>query len=497
MLISKGGPLRFQWSGEIRTPVDGPGGAPTETKVFWSLKSSKIVDEYHYLSSAPKLSSPMNEAVVFTISEDLDEIRALLKTLRIGVVKEFLQKRTHPHKASFLGPGKIDEVAEIVKDLKFDMIVVNGVLKPSQHHSLEMKFQTEAIDRTGVILRIFADHAHTPEAIAQVTLAKLRYELPFLREWIHKAKSGDRPGFLAGGAYATDVYFEHAKTHAKKIESTLEELSRQRETTRTRRRAKGYTLVSLAGYTNAGKSALMNRMCNSAVDVDDRLFSTLSTTTRKVSGIKGNVLMSDTVGFIKDLPPDLIDAFNSTLEEIFYADLVLLAVDTSEDVDTIKMKLQTSLRILLPKIEDRILIVVGNKIDLIDERERKRVSESIKSLVSPHELVLASALTEEGLDELRERIVKIQGYTCHIEARLPLTDGVYSFLSHLRSTAEVDMKVVHDYVSVSVKCKPEDVEKIINKFGNAGATQIENTCDAVAEAPQKALPSSGNEGAPL
>jgi GTP-binding protein HflX len=202
----------------------------------------------------------MKKVVIFSISEDTEEIRSLLQTLGMEVIKEFVQNRPRPHRESFLGPGKVDEILKEMEEMDVDLIVVNGVLKPSQHHFLEMKFQKECADRTGAILRIFTDHAHTPEAIAQVTLAKLRYELPFLREWIHKSKSGDRPGFLSGGAYATDVYFEHAKTHARKIEANLSEVSKQREVTRTRRREKGYSLVSLAGYTNAGKSALMNKL---------------------------------------------------------------------------------------------------------------------------------------------------------------------------------------------------------------------------------------------
>src|SRR5512136_55325 len=159
-------------------------------------------------------------------------MRSLLKTLDIVVVKEYVQKRQLPHKVGFLGPGKLDEILEEIKSLDLDFITVNGTLKPSQHHFLEMKFQKECMDRTGVILRIFSDHAHTPEAIAQVTLAELRYELPFLREWVHKAKSGERPGFLAGGAYATDVYYEHAKSQARRIEEDLREISRQRENAR-------------------------------------------------------------------------------------------------------------------------------------------------------------------------------------------------------------------------------------------------------------------------
>lgn len=470
---------------------------PTEIEVVGVVTSLRIVCEYNYLSSVLKYSVSMKKAVIFSMSKDTEEIRSLLQTLRVEVIKEFVQNRTQPHRTSFLGPGKINEILKEIEGMEVDLIVVSGILKPSQHHFLEMKFQKECIDRTGVILRIFTDHAHTPEAIAQVTLAKLRYELPFLREWIHKAKRGDRPGFLAGGAYATDVYFEHAKTHARRIERSLAELSKQREVTRAKRREKGYSLVSLAGYTNAGKSALMNKLCDASVEVDDRLFSTLSTTTRRVSGIKGNVLMSDTVGFIKDLPPDLIDAFNSTLEEIFYADMILLVFDASEPDELVLSKLSTSLRILLSKIGSRSVIVLGNKIDLIPSRLRKSVSDLVESVVKPYELLLVSSVSEDGLDILKEKIMKVQGHSLIIEAVMPLTDEVYSLASHLRSSAEISLKVVGGHAEVLIRCKPEDSGKIISQLYGAGAVKVSSNSELSEAPPSRELQSTGNEGAPL
>jgi len=411
----------------------------------------------------------MKRVAIITITEDTEEMHSLLDTLQYSVVKEYLQNRAHPHRLGFLGPGRIEEIEKEVKELNLDLIVVNGSLKPSQHHYLEMLFQMECMDRPGVILRIFADHAHTPEAIAQVTLAKLRYELPFLREWIHKAKSGDRPGFLAGGAYATDVYFEHAKTHARAIEQNLVDLSKQREITRSKRHAKGYSLVSLAGYTNAGKSALMNALCESQVEVDDRLFSTLSTTTRKIAGVRGNVLVTDTVGFIKDLPPDLVNAFNSTLEEVYYADLILLVLDVSESLEVMRSKLRTSIDILEPKVDKRSLIIVGNKIDLISKDAQVSVEEAIHSVERTCEIVFVSAKDGEGVGLLRERIMRVQGYNHEIELTLPLTDGAYSLMSSLRSVAKVETEVVKNHLRVKMWCKPEDVERITQRLHSAGA----------------------------
>ena len=439
----------------------------------------------------------MKKAVVLTTTEDTEEILSLLDTLDVTVVREFLQKTSSPHKTSYLGPGKTDEVAKEMEELEVDMIVVNGLLKPSQHHFLEMKFQMECIDRSGVILRIFSNHAHTPEAIAQVTLAKLRYELPFLREWIHKAKSGDRPGFLAGGAYATDVYYEHAKSHARRIEKSLRDLSSQREITRSKRRAKGYSLVSLAGYTNAGKSALLNKMCGSEVEVDDRMFSTLSTTTRRLKGTKSNVLMSDTVGFIRNLPPDLINAFNSTLEEIYYADLILLTIDVSEEEEVLREKLSTSFGILQPKIGNRSLVLVANKTDLLTPSRRKDIESKILDLVRGRELYFVSAKTGAGTDALKERILKTQNHSCLVETHLPLTDRAFSLLSRLRSIAEVRESQDASMLSVQIRCRPEDSEKIIGWLDAAGATLVTSNCEPPEDSSEAGPSSIGNEGAPL
>jgi len=408
-----------------------------------------------------------------------------------------VQNRTRPHKASFLGPGKINEIEKELKEFEYDMIIVNGSLKPSQHHYIEMKFQKECADRAGVILKIFADHAHTPEAIAQVTLAKLRYELPFLREWIHKAKSGDRPGFLAGGAYATDVYFEHAKSHARQIEERLDELSKQREVTRTKRRDSGYTLVSLAGYTNAGKSALMNKLCGASVEVDSRLFSTLSTTTRKVLGVSGNVLMTDTVGFIKNLPPDLVDAFNSTLEEIYYADLILLIFDSSEDEWIVKSKLMTSMDILQPRVEGRSLLVVGNKIDLISKGTLEQLKAAVTPALGHHDLIFISAVTGEGLDLIKNRIIGVQGRSWRIEALLPLVDKSYNMLSRIRSVADVNSNVADDKIHVIIMCKPEDGQKVSGWIESIPAKVISSQEELVEGDGSEIASASEEKGAPL
>jgi GTP-binding protein HflX len=402
----------------------------------------------------------MKKAVLLSITDDLEEMRSLLSTLGVAVSREIVQKRDYPHRNTYLGPGKADDLVNDMKDEDVDIVVVNGILRPSQHHTLEMLFKKECVDRVGVILRIFADRAHTEEAKNQVTLATLRYELPFLREWIHKAKSGERPGFLSGGAYATEVYYEHARSHIRRIEESLDTHLRQREIRRTRRRDRGYHLVSLTGYTNAGKSAILNVLCDTQVEVDGRLFSTLSTTTRRMKRSSKNVLLTDTVGFIKDLPPDLVNAFSSTLEEIFLSDLILLVVDTSESLTTIREKVSTCNRILQPRLKGQRIIVVGNKYDLLSADDSDLVKEGVREIVLPHELVFVSAVTGEGLDALSTLIEQSEGVCCRVEATLPLTNDAFSLISSLHDSADVEALTSSDSTRISVACSNRTLERI-------------------------------------
>jgi GTP-binding protein HflX len=412
----------------------------------------------------------LKRAVLLSIDDDLEEMHALLQTLEISVEREVLQKRNDPHRTTFLGPGKVDEIKEDIKSLDIDYIVINGNLKPSQHHALEMLFQRECIDRVGVILRIFAEHAHTEEAKNQVTLATLRYELPFLREWTHKAKSGERPGFLSGGAYATEVYFEHAKSHIKRIEESLQDRSKQREIRRSMRRRRGYHLVSLAGYTNAGKSALLNALSGSQELVDDRLFSTLSTTTRKLKGTRRNILLTDTVGFIRDLPPDLVNAFNSTLEEMFLADFIVIVVDVSEPVEVIEEKLRTSLDVLVPKLDGKDVIITGNKIDKVSLDDLPRIKNVLESAFPAFAVVLVSASTGTGLDALIAAIESGENRSSRITATLPMTNSTLSLLSELHESTDVESVIMGQHVDIVLLCRPDEVQRVTGMIRTAEGT---------------------------
>ena len=407
-----------------------------------------------------------------SIDEDLDEIRALLQTLEVVVEKEIVQKMEVPHRKTYLGPGKVEEVRRDLEPLDVDYIVVNGDLRPSQHHALEMLFQKECMDRVGIILRIFANHAHTKEAKNQVTLATLRYELPFLREWIHKAKKGERPGFLSGGAYATEVYYEHARSQIKRIEYSLNIRSKQREVQRALRRRRGYFLVSLAGYTNAGKSALLNALSGSQTTVDSRLFSTLSTLTRQLSESKRNILLTDTVGFISKLPPNLVNAFNSTLEEIFLADLVLVVVDVSEPFDVVEGKLGTTLNVLIPRLCGKRMLIIGNKIDRIPSDARYELQERIKGLHPDLDVILVSATDRIGLVKLISTIEASENRNCTLVATLPMTDSALSLISYLHDSTEVEETRMTNHVELVLRCRMDEVQKLTGRIEAIGGTAV-------------------------
>ena len=300
--------------------------------------------------------------ILFTIKENQEEIRSLIDTMGYEIVEAFYQKRNRPDPNYFLGKGKLDEVKEFLgievsdeeKELNtviekveerkrekererkkeenaVDMVIVDATLKPGQHYRIESGLGIECVDRIGLILSIFKEHAHTREAKLQVELARLQYQLPFMKEWIHRGKEGEKPGFMGGGAYDVDVYYSMAKRRISRIKGIFREIEKDREVKREIRRRGNTTIVALAGYTNAGKSTLLKTLTgDDDIYVDDKLFATLSPLTRRAKDRKKPILFTDTVGFIDNLPTETVEAFMSTLEEIFEADLVLLVLDISD-----------------------------------------------------------------------------------------------------------------------------------------------------------------------
>jgi GTPase len=291
------------------------------------------------------MTTSQKHAIIVSLSENTTELAELADTLGYHIQKTFVQPRSTPEANSFVGSGKVKEIHDYINDAdpKIDLVIVNGELKPSQWFTLEKEFELEVYDRIRLILAIFAEHADHQEAKLQVRLAQLQYERPHVRELIHRARSGEHPGLMAGGEYQVDDYYEMIKRQVKKIGEELDRIRDTRELQRKTRHQSGFYAISLAGYTNAGKSSLMNALSGGSVKVEERLFSTLSTTTRnitdKTEGRSLPILLTDTVGFIENLPSWIVDAFHSTLEEIELADVVIVVADGSEDVSVVAKKL--------------------------------------------------------------------------------------------------------------------------------------------------------------
>ena len=332
-------------------------------------------------------------AIIVSLNDENSEIIELADTLNYNVLETFIQHREKPDTRSYIGEGKIDEIKDFLEknEKPVNLIIINGELKPSQWFTLEKKLNIEIYDRVRLILKIFEQHAERKEAKLQVKLAQLQYERPFVRELIHRARSGEHAGLMAGGDYQVAEYHEMIKKQTKKIKLELNSICENRELRRRHRHKSGFYLVSLAGYTNAGKSSLLNLLSEENVKVEGKMFSTLSTTTRKINPNNIPILLTDTVGFIKDLPALIIDAFHSTLEEIKLADIILLIVDISEKKEKIEYKLKTSLDELAEIGTTAPILIIYNKTDLlnnkqIDERitylQKKGLNENKQGMLS-------------------------------------------------------------------------------------------------------------------
>jgi len=346
-------------------------------------------------------------AILLSPEEDTGEILALAGSAGYLIVQTFVQRRESPNPMYFLGEGKVREIAGAVASLvpgKPEVAIFNGTLKPPQVFHLEKALGISVFDRTRLILEIFDKRANSTEARYQVELAHLHYNLPLVREYIHRTRTGEHPGlFFAGGAYQVDEYYEMIKGRMARIKRELDTIRKERAQRRKTRRRGGLALIALAGYTNAGKSALFRALsAEEETVVGEELFTTLSTSTRRLKyRVQGSkALVTDTVGFIRNLPVWLVEAFMSTLEEVFLSDAVIILLDLSDQPDEILSKLETTLSILRKGQKDMPAIVAFNKADLLDVVERER---RITHVLSHHNLPLhctISALSGEGLPEL-------------------------------------------------------------------------------------------------
>lgn len=396
-----------------------------------------------------------------SLDEDTSEIEALLESAGHRVVDRIIQRRNHPDPQSFVGRGKLEELQGRLERGDAAIVVFNGELRPTMHYHLEQELGVECYDRLRVLLELFAQRAATREAKLQVELALLQYEIPLLREWIHVADIGERPGFMAGGELRVDAYYETVKRRLKKIKDELETIRRERDVRRQLRKERGYNLVALAGYANAGKSSLLNVLAKEHVVVDARMFSTLSTTTRTLSGTRRRILLTDTVGFVDGVPFWMIDAFNATLEEIYQADLVLLLVDAVDPVEEIRRKVRLAARTLLPKVSAESILPVLTKVDLLSPDTLAGKLAVLTDSEFHRPPLLLSAKTGEGLEDLRRTIHDAFTHPIEIHLVLPLDSESEGKLHWLHERAEV-ISTVHkpDRIEVVVHCRLRDADVV-------------------------------------
>ena len=322
------------------------------------------------------------------------ELRALVETAGGVAVAELMQNRATPDPRSFIGEGKVAELKEIVQANDCDLVVFDNELSPSQMRVLNEDLGVKVMDRSGLILDIFAQRARTREGQLQVELAQYKYLLPrLLGMWTHLERQEGAIGTRGPGETQLETDRRHIRRKIQKLEEELAEVRKNRATQRRRREKNGVPVVALVGYTNAGKSTLLNRLTGSDIPANDRLFDTLDTTTRRlmVDEVQ-EVLLSDTVGFIRKLPTHLVEAFKATLEELSYADVLLHVIDMSSDEWQSQAAIVDDLIAQLGA-EGTPCIRVYNKCDLCPG-------------VLPREAdaVCISARTGEGTAELLEKI---------------------------------------------------------------------------------------------
>jgi GTP-binding protein HflX len=363
-----------------------------------------------------------------------------------------------------IGVGKVEELASLVKEKNVEKVIFDNRLRPVQAYNLAKATKVEVIDRFQLILEIFTRRAATTEAKLQIQLAQTRFELSRAKEKVNLAKKGEQPGFMGLGTYDVDVYHESIKKQVHTIRRKLKKIREKRELHRERRAELGFPTISLAGYTKAGKSSLFNALTESEAKVDASLFTTLSTTTRllQISGKK--LLLIDTVGFIDRLPLTLIEAFQSTLEETVYADLILLVIDIGESMDRVEKKLATCME-TIEKIDASgvPIITVLNKIDLLTPEETKVRIEDLREKVT--NIVAVSALKKTNIDALRREITALLKDSLQITFTIPMTKDTMQLISWLYDNTEVKkIDYSDDSVKVTFEASQEYAEKAENRI---------------------------------
>ena len=374
-------------------------------------------------SRAILIGVTLRDSMLHETEESLQELRQLTETAGIEVVCETIQARNAPNPTYYIGEGKVEELKAVVEELDADVVIFDEELSPAQTRNIENTLEIATFDRTGLILQVFAQRALTSEARLQVTLAQLEYALPRLtRMWTHLSRMATRAGSGSGalrGPGETQLEMDRRwiRRHISHVKKELLKVEKRRKVQRQSRSEK--INVSLVGYTNAGKSTLFNTLTGETVLAEDKLFATLDSTTRRVTLPQNQtILLSDTVGFIKKLPHQLVAAFKATLEEVVQADLLLHVVDISHSEAEAQInavdKVLTDL-----EADDIPTIMIFNKIDQLESEDQMLMLQTRYT-----EAIPISAQRGDGIPELMEMLAErfaSQGTT--INLHIPYKDG--------------------------------------------------------------------------
>ena len=414
---------------------------------------------------------------------DTGEIRELARAAGYEIVGEVTQTRTEDP-AMHVGEGKAETIATTAVREDAPVVIFDNQLGPYQTYNLGNVFpeDTRVIDRFRLILEIFGQRAQTRKAQLQVELAELRYELPRAEAKASLAKREERPGFMGLGEY-DESRERDIKARISRIRDELEDIEQTEQHRREQRRESGFDLVAMAGYTNAGKSTLLRRLAadldideneelhpdlDTTAESEDRLFTTLGTTTRKAAMDRRDVLVTDTVGFITDLPHWLVESFKSTLDAVYRADLVLLVVDVSEPVAEIREKLVTCHDTLSERNQAPIVTVL-NKIDRVDDEEIERKRDALSAL-APNPVAI-SAMDGTNVTALRDRIDRELPPFERERLVMPMTDETMSVVSWIHDHAHVDTVDYGDQVVIEFEARPRVVEQSRAKAGDLVAPE--------------------------
>jgi GTP-binding protein HflX len=334
--------------------------------------------------------------------DELAELEELARTAGVEPVARLVQHRAHPDPRTYVGKGKLDELKQAYGDAGAEVLLVDEELAPSQQRLLENQLESRVVDRTQLILDIFAQHAVSADGKLQVELAQLEYNLPRMRGmWQHLERLGGGVGTRGPGESQLETDRRIARRRISILRGRLRGLERQRDVRRKERRRTEVPTVALAGYTNVGKSTLLNALTDAHVSVHDRLFETLDPTTRGFDYDGRRYLVTDTVGFVRRLPHQLVDGFAATLEETLVADLVLHVADASAPEARLAEQIAAVSGVLQDIGADALPTeLVVNKIDAVSALHRRRLANRFP------EALFVSALTGEGLDELRDRVAE-------------------------------------------------------------------------------------------